>query len=64
MEGKSPFLGGGKMKTGRLGKGEQADVGGSAPTQCDLEVTSPLGTTVSSSSVEAGRAGYDKQVQH
>lgn len=63
MEGNSPLLGGRKMKTGRLGKDEQADIGGSAPTQCDLEVTSPLGTTVSSSSVEAGRAGFDKQAQ-
>lgn len=27
-------------------------------------VTSPLGTTVSSSSVKAGRVGFDKQVQH
>lgn len=64
MEGNSPFLRGRKKKKKVLGKEQQADIGGSTLTQCDLgRVTSPLGTTVSSSIV-AGRVGCDKQVQH
>lgn len=42
MEGNSPFLGGRKKENGRLSKKQQADIGGSALTLCDLPESLPL----------------------